>query len=395
MRLVARLFFENLLDQDFHLDWFLSSLENASLSTLPIWMLVLGIYWIDFTKFRKRGRRLAEALLEKLRQMKATEPSEAFQPLVVRLALLVRRLTRDSPSSMVLPRSWARYQDLISSSLDLADPLESAIYQSLLARNLRVQKAKDCSQLAERSPKQQSIRFLDASRSVYDMVALSHACLTTVADRAVLVSALLEWTATSFRHGLVRVYIAARLLRKWKKSGMDLDGLVLSFLSNRHSKSTTNLGNVYHVIVELIRSQTFSVGRYLQWLVARGAVEQHRQEASSMKGSSASLSSDVELLSQLPVSRLPQHLRNLRDTLMMRAGLPCSEEEVTNRLKADLQQRLPAIFSTDVYNDPMVGHVAVGDVPWSVKAEVGQWIRGAVSEHYGNDSRYVPLCHCF
>lgn len=391
MRLAARLFFENLLDQDFYLDWFLSSLENASINTLPIWMLMLGIYWTHVTKFRKRGRRLAEALLEKLRQMKAAEPSEIFQPLAVRLALLVRRLTRDNPSSAVLPRSWARYQGLISSSLDLGDPLESAMYQSLLARNLCVQKAKDCRQLAECSPKQQSIRILDASRSVYDMAALSHACLSTVADRAVLVSALLEWTATSFRHGLVRVYIAARLLRKWKKLGMDLDGHILSFLSRSRTKTTLDMGNVYHVIVELIRSQTFSVSRYLQWLVARGVVEQHQQERSSMKVSSASMPSDVELLSQIPVSRLPQHLQNLRNTLVVRAGLRLSEEEVTNCVKADIRQHLPAIFGNEVYDDSMTGHVAESNVPWSVKAEVGQWIRGGVSEHYGNDPRYVPV----
>ena len=32
------------------------------------------------------------------------------------------------------------------------------------------------------------------------------------------------------------------------------------------------MANVYHVISELIRSRSFSVGRYLQWLMARGVV---------------------------------------------------------------------------------------------------------------------------
>jgi mediator of RNA polymerase II transcription subunit 12 len=31
-----------------------------------------------------------------------------------------------------------------------------------------------------------------------------------------------------------------------------------------------NMDQIYHVISELVRSQTFSVGRYLQWLMARG-----------------------------------------------------------------------------------------------------------------------------
>ena len=67
VRLTARLFFENLLDQDCYLEWFLSSLDTATADTLPIWLLMLGIYWDHLLRYRKRGRRLAELLLEKLR----------------------------------------------------------------------------------------------------------------------------------------------------------------------------------------------------------------------------------------------------------------------------------------------------------------------------------------
>lgn len=69
MRLTARLYFEHLLDQDQHLDWFLSSLEMASLDRLPIWLMVLGVYWGSIVPFRRRGRKLMEILLEKLRHV--------------------------------------------------------------------------------------------------------------------------------------------------------------------------------------------------------------------------------------------------------------------------------------------------------------------------------------
>lgn len=64
--LTARLFFENLLDHDHFLEWFLTSFESASLATVPIWLLMLGIYWNNIMRYRKRGRRLAEVLLDKL-----------------------------------------------------------------------------------------------------------------------------------------------------------------------------------------------------------------------------------------------------------------------------------------------------------------------------------------
>lgn len=64
--LTARLFFERLLDHDQYLGWFLTSLEVASLNTVPAWLLMLGIYWDSILRYRKRARRLTESLLAKL-----------------------------------------------------------------------------------------------------------------------------------------------------------------------------------------------------------------------------------------------------------------------------------------------------------------------------------------
>jgi mediator of RNA polymerase II transcription subunit 12 len=36
---------------------------------VPVWLLMLGIYWDSMLRYRKRGRRLAEVLLGKLHQV--------------------------------------------------------------------------------------------------------------------------------------------------------------------------------------------------------------------------------------------------------------------------------------------------------------------------------------
>jgi mediator of RNA polymerase II transcription subunit 12 len=416
------LFFENLLDQDCYLDWYLSSLESASLDTLPIWLLMLGIYWDHLVRFRKRGRRLVELLLEKIRQVcgakllsidfpfinskirlqgTTMEPKELLRPLIDRVSLLVRRLSREQTSSVVLPRSWDQYQDVVSSCLYLDEPTENAIFQSLLIRNTRVRQAKDYHKATQRSPQQQIIQLLDAARSVSDVTSLSDACLGTMADREALISELLEWTGTPFRQGLVRIYITVRLLRKWKRLGIDVDAHILSFLAKSRDRLRREMTNIYHVVVELVRSQTFSVGRYLQWLVARGAVERYRQEefqrvssagkyGSASQSTGTSLPGDIELLSQLPVNRLPQHLRNLRDTLLARAGLALSEDDVIRSVKADIKQRLPAVFGTEIDgDDAMVCHNDHHHLNWSVKSEIGQWVRRGVAEHYKDGAQFV------
>lgn len=384
MRLAARLFYEHLLDQDCYLDWYLSSMESSPLAAFPIWLAMLNIYWGSLVRFRKRGRRLAEALLEKLREATFSDFKLQLQPLIDRISLFVRRLCRENSPCLILPRSWDRYQDVVTSSLSSGDSKEKATLQSLILRNARVQRPGPFFPVRQRSPQEQVIKLLDASRDTCDMCALSSSCLALLPDRQDLVSVLLTWAASPFRQGLVRVYIAVRLFRKWKRSGMDIDACIFPFLTQTSIEhSTSSMANVYHIIVELIRSQTFSVGRYLQWLVARGAVEQYRQQNSAL-----SAPVDIALLSHIPVARLPRHLRNLRDTLMARAGLSSFENEVLHSIKAHLKQRLPGLFGKDD------SHVSLdydqNNLSWSIKADISQWIRAAVSEHYEHGSAYHP-----
>lgn len=67
IRLSARIFLEHLIEQDHFLDWFLTSLDNSSFESLPVWLLMVGVYWQNIVRYRKRAKRLAECLLEKLR----------------------------------------------------------------------------------------------------------------------------------------------------------------------------------------------------------------------------------------------------------------------------------------------------------------------------------------
>ncbi len=66
LRLCTHLFSEYLLDRDHYLEWLLSSLENCQLEKLPIWVLILQVYWDDLLQFRRYSRRLTAAILEKL-----------------------------------------------------------------------------------------------------------------------------------------------------------------------------------------------------------------------------------------------------------------------------------------------------------------------------------------
>jgi len=344
-------------------------------------------------RYRRRGRRLAEILLAKLhlvcgnanvssrvkltREQCTEAKSEPLQPLVDRLSRFIKKLVHEHTSSMILPNTWDMYKHQVSSCLDLSNKVDRALFQSIAERNARVQRPRISKVVTRCSPHQCIIRLLDSIRSAQDIPSVSSACLDSVDDKPILVSKLLEWLATPFRYGICRVYIGVRLLRKWKSCGVDVNENILAFLTRFRDNKKLNMENVYHVISELVRSQTFSVGRYLQWLVAKGVTSHSPSERQTVRD----LPCDIGLIAQLPIGRLPEHVRNLRGTLLARTGLSVSDETtMVANVKDLISQRLPGIFDVDMHDDLSLESLPV-DLTWAVKAEIGQWLRRGVAEH--------------
>ena len=76
-RLATQIFEERLLDREQYLDWLTTSLENAKYLQLPIWLLLVQIYWKHLVSNRQRGKRLAEALLNHLNSVSLTNAQNA------------------------------------------------------------------------------------------------------------------------------------------------------------------------------------------------------------------------------------------------------------------------------------------------------------------------------
>lgn len=96
---------------------------------------------------------------------------------------------------------------------------------------------------------------------------------------------------------------------------------------------------------------------------------------------------DIGLIAQLPVGRLPEHVANLRNTLLTRTGLSVSEEPaVTDNVKEIISQRLPGIFGDNAHTTMAVDSLP-SNLTWAVKAEIGQWLRRAIAEHNRNATK--------
>lgn len=98
---------------------------------------------------------------------------------------------------------------------------------------------------------------------------------------------------------------------------------------------------------------------------------------------------DVGLIVQLPVGRLPEHVSNLRGTLLTRMGFSVSEETAMVASVKDLiSRRLPAIFDAPMDTKQLL-EVLPTELSWAVKAEVCQWLRRTIAEYTRDATQYV------
>ncbi|ODH15604.1 hypothetical protein ACO22_06425 [Paracoccidioides brasiliensis] len=380
LRLTGRLFLEYLVDHDHFMEWFHTSSSKASLASFPVWLLMLGSYWDHVVKYRKRGKRLAECLLEKLSTAILINKNGHLNSLIRRLSRFIKKIVRHCPSSFILPRCWAKYETTLSSCLDMNSAEDKKDFASLQERNASISRAKVEPAPKGNSPLQHIIELLDSSS---DIPTLATDLLNLSLDPSTVATTVLEWASTAFRYGTSRTYTAVRLFRRWRRIGMDTDLYLFTFLAQAHQKSGVRLVDLYHIICELVRSQTFSVSKYLQWLIARGALSRVSENKERMPG-------DIGLLSNLPSCRLPGHVWNLRNTLLSRTGFQVDlESEIIEVVKQSIQRRLPTMFP-EVRTDAdvqMTDDLDLSAGTWTVKCEIGQWLRDVVAYHVRDGMR--------
>ena len=63
LQLTEHLYAEHLLDQDHFIDWTTLSFSESDVNSLPIWLVIIKRYWNEFHVYRRRGCRLALALV--------------------------------------------------------------------------------------------------------------------------------------------------------------------------------------------------------------------------------------------------------------------------------------------------------------------------------------------
>jgi mediator of RNA polymerase II transcription subunit 12 len=352
VKLATSFYTERLLERDHYLDWIVSSFAEAAPEALPVWTIMVQLYWKDVIMFVKRGRKLAEATLNILHQT-CRGSLWIGDALKARLKKLIVVMAVTNRGCLIIPRAWERYSYLlVPSAIGSEHSTSDGPAQNVMRRNTRLTRPLRKTPQTTRSAFMDLYTLLDMVGLHVDIERLTTSCLASVADVPKLVPALLNWSASVYRAGQSRVYLAAGVLSQLCKRGYDTDDFIMGFLRTE-STAPLVVNNVYRVVGELIRADCFSTGRYLQWLMTSGSLS---------RGNSSSLSNG--LLAALPLDALQPHLLNSRNMLLRRMGSiedePASVEAVVAQIDS---------CDADDGNEPVVDLSALSE---SAKLEVAR-----------------------
>jgi len=390
LRLVTRLYLENLLDRDHYLDWIVKSFGTSKVEAVPFWLMVIQIYSDDLTHFRKRGRKLAEAFLARYDTIKRSAlPTEA--PLQQKIYQMLRRLLFSKPTSFLMPDKWPDYVGVVESCLDLNSPPQRHILMQLNKINKRAMGYNRRELSSQRSPEQAVIEILDSSCAPYDVPSLAQNLTLACSDTNLLISTCLGWAMTRFRHSNSRIFLFARLVKRWQKVGYDVDSIILNYISAcRSGKVSVDGAALKQLTAQLSRSGSFPVGKYLQWLMVRGLPKKGTITsrslglADNMTATTGPADSDpTQLLLDISLQNVEDHTLNLRSSVLSRSGF---DMEAENRLiqscrKAILQalRRRGPSFQAKA-DGPEHPEPAFSRLPWTVRSAVSIWLRSQVAE---------------
>jgi mediator of RNA polymerase II transcription subunit 12 len=366
IKLVSAFYSEALLDRDEYLDWLVRIFASASLATLPLWLVIVQIYWRHLIKIGRRGRKLASALLEHLHHV-VEKRNAAFEPLKARLQKLIAVLATTANNCLVLPHAWKKYEKLLDRELPSSNDELHHAKTNIVQRNERLAAPMGRTVESTRSPLLSLYLMLDNVTVDTDMNTVPQKCLEFISGTYELVHALLHWSGTVYRRGRARVYIAAKVIAHLHGAGHDTNGAVLAYLQQPNSASPLEAKQVWSVVGDLLSHDCFATGAYLQWIITSGAA--FRPGKSSMA---------TGLLASLPVDKMPRRLRNLRNTLLERLGHTGDEETLITKAKIAIEQALGT--SQERFQDH--DH-AMASLSGSAQLAISNWVCRKLSNPQG------------
>lgn len=302
---------------------------------------------------------------------------DVVQPVIDQIGSIVKSMLLSHPESFLSSKKWPQHKVTIEDAIGYLGPEATERLDKIDERHRRLRRGLHGQHSSEGS-RREVIRLLDSTYIKPFTPELGKACWKVMKSRTELAQTVLEWATSWHRPGSAKVFVAARLLRIWRRHDLDVNQALLDFLSRASQSTTISKNDLYHLYSELTKSGHFSVSGYAHWLIARGGLRSEKDIA--VDGPVA-----TRLLAELSLHDVSESAIRLRKTLLRRAAFSTEEEQATTEdtwrmIKAGLPNLASEHESR--MNTSSAHNIAQAIPPLSrtIKAELGVRLRNLVKD---------------
>ena len=303
--------------------------------------------------------------------------SDVVQPVIDHIGSIVKSKLLSHPESFLSSKKWPQHRVTIEDAISYLGPEATERLGKIDKRHSRLRRGLHGKHSSEGS-RREVIRLLDSTYTKPFTPELGKACWKVMKPRTELAHTVLEWATSWHRPGSAKVFVAARLLRIWRRHDLDVNQASLDFLSRASQSTTISKDDLYHLYSELTKSGHFSVSGYAHWLIARGGLRSGKDIA--VDGPVA-----TRLLAELSLHDVSDSVIRLRKTLLRRAAFSTEDEQATiedtwRMIKAGLpnlasehESRMDTSSEHDIAQ-------AIPPLSRTIKAELGGRLRNLVKD---------------
>lgn len=296
---------------------------------------------------------------------------DLLSPLSPRLLSLIKSLMTSTAVNFVSPSTWPKHREALASSLAAEDDIYQAAYRLINHRNEQLLSSVRAPPAARHS----LVKLLDAALNAPISDDLASKCRSLSQDQNASVRTILEWCTSLHRPGIVKIYVAHRLLSTWANSGLDTTRVILEFIVSDSLEPLDRKSALYHLVAELVRSGHFDLMRYIQWLIACGGL--HDSNGVRPDGPATS-----RLLVELPTSDLPESLKTMRANMLGRAAYSVDDEAVDMEMAINCVKNSLGLYWTPTQQSAGIPIdklcKKIGKSSRALKSEVGRCLQQLV-----------------
>ena len=222
---------------------------------------------------------------ESILQASGTVGAEVYAPISDKLAQLLQALVLGAPACCLIPNRWTVDAARLKWASNKGGQDLNSQHERLSQRNMRIGHPPLTNNEYERlSSQRRIISLLDSVSTDSKIGAKATECLGLINDHLTLIATCVNWATSIYRYGHARIYIVVRFFRKWAKSGINLERPLFAFLATQSDVSRSQAKDLYRLLAELVHSKHLLVSRYLQWLIASGAIiDRNRDTVSNFR----------------------------------------------------------------------------------------------------------------